>query len=183
MSGCILLVAVNYFKLFFDIFNSISWVSSKIFINRKRKIDKCWKYEIFFSFQSADNSNAAEMIVPLIQLFWSFALILFFCEFGAMVTGEFVAFNERLHQCNWYFFPIEVQRIFLIFMLDAQEPMLICGYGNITCTRDSFKNVIIVWDFFLQMSVVSVSIFLYISLFQTVHTGFSHFLLLSKIVE
>lgn len=42
-------------------------------------------YLIIFSFQSEDSLNLAEMIVPLIQSFWSFAMIYFYCEFGAMV--------------------------------------------------------------------------------------------------
>lgn len=73
-------------------------------------------------------------------------MIFFYCEFGAMVTNQFKIFNERLCQCNWYFFPIDVQRIFLIYMLDAQDPIFISGYGNILCTRDSFKNVIFLVD-------------------------------------
>lgn len=60
---------------------------------------------------------------------------------GEMVCHQFNAFNEQLCQTDWYAFPIEVQRMLVIFMLDTEQPALIRGFGNIKCTREAFKNV------------------------------------------
>ena len=81
-------------------------------------------------------------MMPFFLIFWAFTLIFFYCELGKMVTNEFNLFNEELCQCKWYLFSLDMQRMMLIFMSDAQQPMLLRGYGNIECTRDSFKNVI-----------------------------------------
>lgn len=35
-----------------------------------------------------------------------------------------------------------MQRLYLIFILNSQQPTHIRGYGGILCTRDNFKMVI-----------------------------------------
>lgn len=75
-------------------------------------------------------------------IFNPFLISFLYCELGEMIKNEFNIFNEELCQCKWYLFSIDVQRMILIFMSDAQQPMLLRGYGNIVCTRNSFKNVI-----------------------------------------
>lgn len=71
----------------------------------------------------------------------SFAIIFAFCELGAQVTNQFNTLHEELYQSEWYSLPIEMQRMMVIFMFDAQLSVLLRGYGNISCTRNSFKNV------------------------------------------
>lgn len=58
-----------------------------------------------------------------------------------MLSYQFRMFNEELWQRDWYLFPIELQRMLVIFMLDTEQSMIIRGYGNIKCTRDAFKGV------------------------------------------
>lgn len=115
--------------------------------------------------KSQDDSNLAELIAPLNYVFWSFVSIFLFCgtvfdllfsyilihlsqfvlfvplsEFGGMVTKQFDAFDEQLCQSNWYLYPNGMQRLLLIFILDAQQPVLIRGYGTIVCTREFFEK-------------------------------------------
>lgn len=71
----------------------------------------------------------------------SFAIIFAFCELGAQVTHQFNSLDDVLCQVKWYILPIEVQRMVIMFMLDAQQAVFLRGYGNIVCSRDSFKNV------------------------------------------
>lgn len=101
-----------------------------------------WNFRLFFFQQSDDNSNTAELILPIIMVGWSFTIIFFYCHFGAMVCNQFSNFDDELCQCHWYLFPVEVQKLLLIFMSDSQQSTYIRGYGGILCTRDSFKNVI-----------------------------------------
>lgn len=65
----------------------------------------------------------------------------FSCEFGEMLTNRFETFNDALGQCNWHSFPIEMQRMFVMVMVNAQQPTIVRGYGNTPCARTAFKNV------------------------------------------
>lgn len=76
------------------------------------------------------------------EMFWSFAMCAFFCEFGAMVTEQFDVFDDEIYFCNWYLLPIKMQKMHLIFIQNTQEPAVIRGYANIRCTREIFKMVI-----------------------------------------
>lgn len=58
-----------------------------------------------------------------------------------MVAQQFDDLNEELCQRNWYLYPIDVQQMWLIFMVNFQQATYIRGYGNIQCSRDSFKVV------------------------------------------
>lgn len=102
---------------------------------------------------------------PFVQLVWSFGFIACFCEMGELViqhsanhkriicswihityfylkvTHQFIRFNAKLCQCDWYLFPIGIQRMLVIFMSDTQQPVSIQGYGNIQCKRENFKTV------------------------------------------
>lgn len=82
------------------------------------------------------------LTVASLEMFWTFIFILMFCELGEMVCNQFEMFNDSLEQCNWYSLPIEMQQMMIIFMANAQQPTWISGFGNILCTRDTFKKVI-----------------------------------------
>lgn len=58
-----------------------------------------------------------------------------------MVTIQFRVFSMELCQCNWHLFPIDIQRMLLIFISHTQQPIFIRSYGNILCTREFFKQV------------------------------------------
>lgn len=80
--------------------------------------------------------------MTFIEMFWTFAFVLIFCELGDMVSSQFVVFNDSLERLNWYLFPIEMQKMMIIVMAKTQQPALLRGFGNIVCTRETFKKVI-----------------------------------------
>lgn len=45
------------------------------------------------------------------MVFWTFAMIVFFCELSEMVTNQFNHFSDELGQCSWYLLPIGLQRM------------------------------------------------------------------------
>lgn len=59
-----------------------------------------------------------------------------------MVTIQFENFNNELDKCNWYTFPIEFQKMYIIVVQNAQKPVIIYGFGNIFCMRDAMKKVL-----------------------------------------
>lgn len=83
-----------------------------------------------------------ELSSTLTILLVLFAYLYTFCELGEMVCKEFETFDNELNQCNWYAFPLKIQQIFIIFMVNTQQPTTVRGYGNILCTRETFKKVI-----------------------------------------
>lgn len=91
--------------------------------------------------KSNSTSTTSELLQPLLSVVWSFAIVFGICEFGERLTGRFDVFDATLWQCNWYSYPIELQRSLPILMANAQQIPFLKSYGNITCTRDSFKMV------------------------------------------
>lgn len=69
---------------------------------------------------------------------WQFSLIFFLCECGEFVMDQFGEFDYELCQCNWYLFPVEMQRMIVIVIM---RPPIIRGYAVTECTREAFKRV------------------------------------------
>lgn len=60
---------------------------------------------------------------------------------GEVVAHAFDQFHTDLCFCNWYLFPIDVQKMFCLVMMNSQQPVIVQGYGNTLCTRFAFKTV------------------------------------------
>lgn len=83
-------------------------------------------------------------VMLLTLLGFSFIINLIFCESGQMVGIQFEMFNDALNQCNWWSFPVEMQQMLIVVMANSQYLTLIRGYGNVLCTRETFKKVIFI---------------------------------------
>lgn len=57
------------------------------------------------------------------------------------MTTQFDIFEIELRQCDWLFYPIELQRMLVIFIVNAQMPTIIRGFATASCTRESFMQV------------------------------------------
>lgn len=86
--------------------------------------------------------NVGEVTTSLVVFGWAMLFVFFWCECGKIVTTGFAMFDYELWQCKWYLFPIEMQQMLAFIMSNTQEPATLQGYGNIVCTRDTFKRVI-----------------------------------------
>lgn len=71
--------------------------------------------------------------------------MLLVCEPGERVTEAFARYRQELGQCNWHLLPTVTKRLYLIFLLDAQQPIYIQCYGGVLCARDTLKNVCSSW--------------------------------------
>lgn len=123
------------------------------------------------------------MTTTVVDMVFLIAWLFIYCEAGERVMNEFNAFHEKLCQCRWYAFSVEVQQIYLTTSSCTQEPVVIHGFANTACTRDAFKRVI-----FLDISVFSRIQFgtklitceiVFFS--QIVKGGFSYFTMLRRI--
>lgn len=82
-----------------------------------------------------------EMLSPLMGVLFMFACLFLYCEAGERVTHQFNVFYEELCHLDWYLFPLDIKRMFVIMLTGTQEPTSIQGYANTVCTRDAFKVV------------------------------------------
>lgn len=64
------------------------------------------------------------------------------CELGERVSREYETFYNKLCECDWYALSIEMQQKYLIFLAHTQQTPNISCFGNVTCTRETFKKVI-----------------------------------------
>lgn len=96
--------------------------------------------EFYFS-KMDQNSSSIDLLKVGIYLAWSFGTTLLCCELGEMLNSKFEQFSVALCQCKWYLFPIEMRHMLLIVITNAQQPTVLCGFGNIYCTREFLKKV------------------------------------------
>lgn len=82
-----------------------------------------------------------EFFIASEALFWVCVLNFSICELGEQVNHQFEIFGEELERCNWNNLPTELQRMYLIFLSDIQQPVNIQSYGGIICSRDTFEKV------------------------------------------
>lgn len=90
------------------------------------------------------NPGVALIVGNFLALFWLLALMYILCQFGQQLTDEFVAFEQTIYESYWYLFTMDVQRLFIIVTMLSQKPVELKGFGNIHCTLETFKNVIVI---------------------------------------
>lgn len=81
------------------------------------------------------------MLRSIISIISALILIFYLCESGEMVTNQYKVLDFGLYQCDWYSFPIRMQRSLVVFMSYTQQPVMIQGFANVRCIRDTFKKV------------------------------------------
>lgn len=92
-----------------------------------------------------DDAKLIDISAVVLAGFWVFGLLLFVCELGERVSLHFDMFAEELEQCNWCELPIKMQRMYLIFLADTQQPVQIECYANVILTRQTFQAVCMIW--------------------------------------
>lgn len=60
---------------------------------------------------------------------------------GQQMSEKFNLFNTTMYQWNWYYFPADVQKMLILVFADAQEPVIVRGFADTLCARESFKKV------------------------------------------
>lgn len=64
------------------------------------------------------------------------------CELGERLSSKFVTFSDALQQCNWYSFPKGIRKVYVPILADAKQAVIIKGFANTLCARESFKKVL-----------------------------------------
>lgn len=93
----------------------------------------------------ADVSNLLETVALVVMLNSIVTGIFLLCEPGARMSTKFEMFSEELEQCDWHLLPIEIQRMYIIFLSDSQQPVMMSSYGGIMCERETSKKVLSIY--------------------------------------
>lgn len=104
--------------------------------------------------QTQSDFNAIELLFQLFLMVWSVVFVSLFCELGEMISKQYDEVDQQLFECNWYKFPVEIQRMLIIFTANTQQPVRILGYGNVLCTRDTLKKVNFCYEFMMTELMV-----------------------------
>lgn len=126
---------------------SIGWVSSLISIlqkqqtNEKENLITAGLFLLSIIPKLADHLNLYETVPLSVLLIMVTSFIFILCEPGSKMTGQFEIFGQELDRCNWYALPMELQRIYMIFLSETQNQIKMFSYGNITCERVTSKKV------------------------------------------
>lgn len=101
------------------------------------RVKICLYFQEFQS-QHPDFSNILRLFLILAAaLVFSY----FICFFGDEVTTHFAYVNESIYLCDWYLFPLKMQKSLPPMIILAQKPLYIGNFGPVHCTRDTFKKV------------------------------------------
>lgn len=75
-------------------------------------------------------------------MFYAFCSVLVVCELGERFTIAYDGIDCEIEKFDWYSFPIEVQRLLPVLMLNAQQPVTIECFASTSTNREAFKKVI-----------------------------------------
>lgn len=92
-------------------------------------------------FQSHDEFDIVQILLSICFGLSDFVLLFAPCEMGERLGNLFIKFDVEIGQMNWYLFPIDIQKVLPIVMINTQQPVLIEFFGSIACTRSQFKKV------------------------------------------
>lgn len=63
------------------------------------------------------------------------------CYFGENICHQFKELNDVLYQMSWYEWPIVRQRMIPTILMATQHVPVVKGFGNISCSRETYKMV------------------------------------------
>lgn len=108
------------------------------------------------------DSNTILLVISLVQLGWSSSLTFIPCELSERISIAYFEVCDAVDELDWYLFPIEMQKLVPIVMVNSQAPIALRCFGSVFCGRDVFKKVcarkynnltnICIWQIFLIFS-------------------------------
>lgn len=113
------------------------------------------------------------------------ALVFATCEIGHRLENTFNEINYAFcQQLEWYYYPIEVQRMLVQTLIYTQQPVAIKFFGSIACSREQFKGV----RSFSTKNIIDQFKFLtdaacnnfFLNILQVMNSGYSCFMVLRR---
>ena len=60
---------------------------------------------------------------------------------GEQICSAFGEIEDEIIELDWYLFPMKAQKILLIFLINAQQPVEFMGFGNFPASRENMQKV------------------------------------------
>lgn len=118
------------------------------------RIDKLRCHEWKKSLQCINGLRSVAAIQPAACLNVVMMWLFIYCYFGDEVTSRFDGIETKLYLCNWYLLPLPLEKCIPMIINSTHKPIYLQGFGSTSCTRESFKKVILIveqkcWIFFI----------------------------------
>lgn len=72
------------------------------------------------------------------------------CNSGGKVTSAFAELNESIYNLSWYACPVKYQLYLLTMITMAKKPKYLGGFALLRCSRETFKQVILAINTFVE---------------------------------
>lgn len=96
----------------------------------------------FFLYTQAIRVSDAEsafyftMILATV-FFWPY----FYCHFATMASENMSNIGDLIYTLNWYEFPLDIQKDFMLIMRQSQNNVYLTGFDLIGCTLLNYQRV------------------------------------------
>lgn len=121
-------------------FNVIAAQRISLVFTCQRRVEASSLYSLFIHFQSKEDINLFVVGLSIIEALYGFGVILFACELGQRVTDLFFGINGMIELKEWYLYSNKMQKMLLLVMIVAQQPVEFQCFGSTSANRDTFKN-------------------------------------------
>ncbi|BFF98409.1 odorant receptor 2a-like [Drosophila madeirensis] len=125
-----------------------------VVINLRQQLDQIYRLPVMFQFVSSllvfamtvfqalvgDGSGSSVLIYLLFS--GVFCQIFLYCWFGNEVFEQSKTLTTTAFGCNWHELDAEFKRTLLIFMINADRPLLFTAGGFMGLTLTSFANIL-----------------------------------------
>lgn len=139
--------------------------------------------EFFPSIQIHHTDNFLELLITALQVIYAFGVLFVSCELGQRITVAFDECSVMIDQFDWYLFPVEIQRMLLIVINFAQQPIVIKCFGSAACDRETFKYVRVPKFTSAIHFFASTEIVFQFYAFQIIKSAFSYFTMLRQFYD
>lgn len=58
-----------------------------------------------------------------------------------MIINSFNEINDMISVCDFYLFPMDIQRLLPMILMNTQRPVVFRGFGNMELSRRTFNRV------------------------------------------
>lgn len=92
-------------------------------------------------FQSSPVIDPILLLLAILCAAFALGALLLVCDLIERMSYAFTSIGDMVDQYKWYSFTREMQQILLIIFTHVNEPVTVKCFGNITCSRATFKSV------------------------------------------
>lgn len=132
MSSAIFQLDLVWFQNLFPVFYHLKiWLSfSTLFSHRL----------IFYEFQQSKQIDSSFFML-LIGFSAGISNLFVYCYFGKLATDSFQKMADYLYESNWHELPINLQKEFVVMILNTQKPLHYTGFGIAVLNLETFLKV------------------------------------------